>query len=71
MGGEGGKVHEVGVVVVVLLVVRSEVAPLRRLRQLGVVLEQHLPPQLLQDRLDGVLPLPAAQDGHAAGVNLR
>ncbi len=71
VGREGGKVHVVGVVVVVVLVVRSEVAPLRRLRQLGVVLEQHLPPQLLQDRLDGVLPLPAAQDGHAAGVNLR
>ncbi len=69
--GGGGKVHVVGVVVVVVLVVRSEVAPLRRLRQLGVVLEQHLPPQLLQDRLDGVLPLPAAQDGHAAWVNLR
>jgi len=49
---------------VVLLPLKG--GPLWRLRQLEVVLEQHVTPQLLQHGLDGEVALPAEQDGDGA-----
>merc|ERR1719208_62170 len=47
----------------------SEHGALRGLRELNVLLDEHLPLQFLQHGLDRVLPVPAGQDGHSAGVH--
>ena len=44
--------------------------PLWWLAQLHVVLQQHQPAQLLEDRLDGVLSAPSAKDGDCTDINL-
>jgi hypothetical protein len=59
------------VVVAVVVVAASEDAALRRLGQLDVLLLQHEAPQLLQQDLDGVLSVPAAQYLHDPGVDLQ
>ena len=48
----------------------SEHGALRGLRELNVLLDEHLPLQFLQHRLDRVLPVPPGQHGHSAGVHL-
>ena len=52
-------------------ILSSEGGALRGLRELYVLLDEHLPLQFLQHGLDRVLSVPAGQDGHSAGVHLK
>ena len=54
-----------------LFIPSSERGALWGLRELYVLLDEHLPLQFLQHGLDRVLSVPAGQDGHSAGVHLK